>query len=143
MKVRSKNKYVSVISGWICAAVLALPCAGRAQVQQPDRYEIVQKNSDDYFTVISLKEQGLALIREKDKFMGSKKIWEIITLDTDLSEKNKLELEVNQRHMLLGYEVAKDELFLLFREGETTKNSLELVEISTAEGKELRRFEIS
>lgn len=143
MKVRSENKCVSVISGWICAAVLALPCAGTAQVQQPDRYEIVQKNSDDYFTVISLEEQGLALIREKDKFMGSKKIWEIITLDTDLSEKNKLELEVNQRHMLLGYEVAKDELFLLFREGETTKNSLELIEISTAEGKELKRFEIS
>jgi hypothetical protein len=113
------------------------------QVEQPERYELVQKNSDDYFTIISLKEQGLALIREKDKFMGSKKIWEIITLDAKLSEKNRLELEINQRHMLLGYEVAKDELFLLFREGETTRNSLELVEVSTAEGKEVARFEIN
>jgi hypothetical protein len=131
------------VSAGLFLFLVASAYVAHAQVEQPNRYELVQKNSDDYFTIISLEEEGLALIREKDKFLGNKKIWEIITLDPDLSEKNRLELEVNQRHMLLGYEVAKNELFLLFREGETTRNSLELVELSTLEGKELARFEIN
>src|SRR5690349_7047759 len=113
-----------------------------AQVEQTERYEIVQKNSDEYFTVVSLEEEGLALIREKDKYHGSKELWEIILLDTNLTEKSKLELEVNQRYSMLGYEIAKNHLYLLFRTGETTKNSLELIEISTAEGRETSRYEI-
>ncbi len=113
------------------------------QVQQTDRYETIQKNSDDYFTVISLEEEGLALLREKDKFMASKNIWEIITLDINLKEKNTLELEINQRNVLLGYEIAPGRLFLLFRSGETTRNSFELIEVNTADGAEQARFQIS
>ncbi len=112
------------------------------QVQQTERFEIVQKDSDEYFTIISLKEVGLALIREKDKYNGNKKLWEIIILDSDLVEKRKIEVEINQRHVLLGYEIDKNQLYLLYRTGETTKNSLELIEISTAEGLETGRFEI-
>ena len=114
-----------------------------AQVQQTDRFEIIQKNADDYFTVISLEEEGLALIREKDKYHGNKQLWEIIILDTNLTEKNKFDLEVNQRHSLLGYEIGKKQLYLLYRTGETTKNSLELIEINTATGRESARFPIN
>src|SRR5688500_7428159 len=113
-----------------------------AQIQQTERYEIVQKNSDEYFTVISLEEEGLALIREKDKYEGNKQLWEIITLDMNLSETNKFDVEINQRHKLLGYEIDKDRLYLLFRTGETSKNSLELVEVSASAGKETARYEI-
>ena len=102
----------------------------QAQVQQTERYEIVQKNSDEYFTVISLEEKGLALVREKDKYQGNKQLWEIIILDTNLSETARFDIEVNQRHHLLGYEISEDHLYLLYRTGETTKNSLELVEVS-------------
>lgn len=112
------------------------------QIQQTERFEIVQKNSDEYFTIISLKDQGLALLRETGDFKGNKKLWEIIILNTDLVEKRKFEIEINQRHLLLGYEIDKGHLYLLYRTGETTKNSLELIEINTSEGTESGRFQI-
>jgi hypothetical protein len=113
-----------------------------AQIVQTERYEIVQKNSDDYFSIISLKEEGLALVREKDKYNGNKKLWEIIILDTNLAEKHKFDLEVNQRHMMVGYEIDKNHLYLLFRAGETSKNNLELIDVHTVDGKEGARFDI-
>lgn len=112
------------------------------QIQQTERFEIVQKNSDEYFTLISLKDEGLALLREKNEYNGNKKNWEIIILDTDLVEKRKFDIEINQRHVLLGYEIDKKRLYLLYRTGETTKNSLELIEINTAAGSEAGRFQI-
>lgn len=115
----------------------------QAQVTQTARYELIQKGSDEYFTIVNLEEEGLALIREKDKYKGNKQLWEIILLNTDLAERNKFDIEINQRHVLLGYEVAMNRLYLLFRTGETTKNSLEMIEVDTAEGTELQRFEIN
>ena len=133
------NKHASVLLFLLMYSFAQPLCA---QIQQTERYEIVQKNSDEYFTVISLEEEGLALIREKDKYEGNKQLWEIITLDTNLSERNKFDIEINQRHKLLGYEIDNDKLYLLFRTGETTKNSLELVEVSTSAGRETARYEI-
>lgn len=115
----------------------------KAQIQQTERYEINQKGSDEYFTVISLEEDGLALVREKNKYKGNKQLWEIIILDINLQEKSKFDIEINQRHTLLGYEIARNRLYLLFRTGETTKNDLELVALSTAEGTETGRYEIT
>lgn len=114
-----------------------------AQVEQTQRYELIKKNSEEYFTVISLERDGLALVRDKDKYKGNKQLWEIIVLDTDLEEKVRLDIEVNQRHNLLGYEIGKDVLYLLYRTGETTKNSLELVEVDTQYGEESGRYEIN
>lgn len=124
------------------ASVLTVVTA-QAQVEQTERYEIIQKNSDEYFTIISLEEDGLALIRERDKYKGNKQLWEIILLDGDLAEKTRLELEINQRYRLLGYEIARNELYLLFRTGETTRNSLELVRVDTQNGEESGRYEIN
>ena len=46
------------------AFILFVACLNtNAQLLQPYRYEREQKNSDDYFHVISLKEKGLALFR--------------------------------------------------------------------------------
>ncbi|HLT74774.1 MAG TPA: hypothetical protein VKZ68_06800, partial [Ohtaekwangia sp.] len=53
-----------------------------AQIAQPYRYELQQKNSDDYFNIISLKENGLALFRERDKFKQNNRLWELILLDS-------------------------------------------------------------
>ncbi|HEX8041516.1 MAG TPA: hypothetical protein VF490_20350 [Chryseosolibacter sp.] len=127
----------------LIAGMLVAPLVMDGQIRQTDRYEIVQKNADDYFTVISMEEEGLALIRERDKFMASNKIWEVISLDVGLKEKNRLELEISQRNVLLGYEVAPGRLYLLFRNGETTRNSFELVEVNTAGGVEGSRYQIS
>ena len=101
----------------------------QGQISQTQRYERQQKNSDDYFNVISLKEEGLALFRERDKYKGSNKVWELILLDTALSEKSTLELEVNGRYKMIGYEVAPGQMYFLYRTGETTKNDFELIEV--------------
>ncbi len=63
-----------------------------SQTLQPQRFERQQKNSDDYYHVISLKEEGLALFRERDKYKGSNRIWELLLLDTALQEKKVIEL---------------------------------------------------
>lgn len=144
MKLRSSEKTGNI---YLLASLLMFlfsPVAFlQAQIHQTERYEIIQKGSDEYFTVICLEEEGLALIRKKDKYKASKQLWEVIILDTDLVEKSKFEIEINQRHVLLGYEIDRGRLFLLFRTGETTKNSLELIELSTVQGAETARYEIS
>jgi len=108
------------------------------QVQQPNRYEIPQKNNDDYFNVISLEEKGIALFRERDKFKASNRIWEMTWLDTALQEKRNVELEIKERYKLLGYEVTPDVLYFLFRTGETTKNDFELIAVNINDGKDTR-----
>jgi hypothetical protein len=109
------------------------------QILQPYRYEREQRNSDDYFHVISLKEKGLALFRERDKYKNSNRIWELIFLDTTLQEKKALELEIKERHKMIGYETADNNLYFLFRTGETNKNDLVLIDISL-QGVERNRY---
>ncbi|HET9487028.1 MAG TPA: hypothetical protein VFO54_06325 [Chryseosolibacter sp.] len=142
LELESIGMYKLHLSGWLLIFLLTPASLVTAQVQQTERYEIVQKNSDEYFTIISLEEEGLALLREKDKFRISKQLWEIIILDPNLVEKSKFDIEINQRYVLMGYEIDENRLFLLYRTGETTKNSLELVEINTVNGSETGRFDI-
>lgn len=143
------NYLVSISSGARYLLGLLLVTAAsfgqftRAQVQQAERYELIQKGSDEYFTVISLEEDGLALVREKNKFEGNRKMWEVFLLDTSLKERMRLDMEINQRYNLLGYEVTPGYLYLLYRTGETTRNSLELIEVNTSEGQETARYEIN
>lgn len=113
-----------------------------AQIEQTERFEIEQKNSDEYFTVISLEEDGLVLVRDKDKYEGNKQLWQIIVLDTSLKEQHNFDIEINHRYSLLGYEIDEHLLYLLFRTGETTRNSLELIEVNTASGRETARHAI-
>lgn len=113
-----------------------------AQIEQTERFEIEQKNADEYFTVISLEEDGLVLVRDKDKYDGNKQLWQVIVLDTNLKEQKNFDLAVNHRYSLLGYEVDDELLYLLFRTGETTRNSLQLIEVNTASGEETARYEI-
>jgi len=110
------------------------------QVSQPHRYEKLQKGSDDGFNIISLQYDGLALFRDLNKYRNSNKLWQLILLDTALSEKKDLEFEINDRNKFIGYEVARDRLYFLFRTGETTKNDFELIEITYA-GSEVGRYQ--
>jgi hypothetical protein len=104
-----------------------------AQVSQPRRYEREHKNSDDNFHVISLKEDGIALFRERDKYKNNNKLWELILLDTALQEKKSVDLEVKERHKFIGYEVTPTKLYFLYRMGETTKSDLELLEVTLSD----------
>lgn len=113
-----------------------------AQTIQQQRFEREQKNSDEYYTVISLNEDGLALLRQKNKYEGNKKLWEIVLLDTALQEKKLVEFYLEERFPLVGYEVLPERLYLLYRTGDTNKSNLELLEFNTVNGSEITRYEI-
>lgn len=113
-----------------------------AQVVQTRRWEKVQKGSDENYTVISLKEEGLALLRERDKYSGNKRLWEIVLLDTALNERKTVDFHLEERFPLIGYETSPGKLYLLYRTGDTNKNSFELLEFNIADGVESGRFSI-
>ena len=119
---------------------LAFAFSIHAQVTQPRRFEKPQKNSDDIFTLIPLKEEGLALFRELDKYENSNKVWELILLDTALQERKNVPIEINDRYKMVGYEYMPGHIYLLFRTGETTKNSFELIDIDL-KGTEAARYQ--
>jgi hypothetical protein len=141
MKFQAPGLFSGSITTCSIVILSVLAFSSFAQVSQPHRFEKQQKNSDDYFNVISLKEDGLALFRERDKYKNNNKIWELIFLDTALREKKTLELAIKERYRMIGYEVTPDHLFFLFRTGETTKNDFELIDISFS-GEETGRYSV-
>src|SRR3954468_16174527 len=98
---------------------IILICSAKtsAQITQPYRYERTQKGSEDYFTIVPLKEEGLALLRHKDKYNNSKRVWELVMLDTTLREIKTTEFEVENRYNLVGHENTHGEIYFLYRTG--------------------------
>lgn len=113
----------------ITSILLGFALPTHAQLTQPHRYEKPQKGSDEYFMLISLKEEGLALFRDLNKYKSGNKTWELILLDTALQEKNTVQLEIKDRHRMVGYEHTPGHLYFLFRTGETTKNDFEIIDV--------------
>lgn len=119
---------------------IAIPA--EAQLKQTHRFEKKQRGNDEYFSIIPLKEEGLALLREKNDYKEGKQLWECVMLDTMLKEKTTLTLMIEPRYQLIGYEYVKDRLYLLYRMGEHTKSNLELIDIDLINNTESRRYEI-
>lgn len=92
----------------------------RGQIIQSNRFEEEIKSDESGFTVFSLKKEGLALIRERDKIEHGKKKWQLEIIDTTLSKIWSTELEIENRLDLVGYEYNPKHLYLLFREGQET-----------------------
>jgi hypothetical protein len=127
----------------VCVVAVTVVITSEGQIVQTRRYEQVQKSSDEMFSIISLNEQGLALVRSKNKYDEGKQKWDVILLDTAFQEKFSFDILVKERYPLVGYEFVGDShLYLLFRTGETNRNSLELIDLSISEGRELARYEI-
>lgn len=141
------NKYKLPFRFFFCTFLCFIVCAfivisSYAQILQPRRYERKQKGSDDYFTIIPLKDEGLCLLRHKDKFNGGKRVWEFLLLDTALQEVKTVEFEEENRNNLVGYEYVPGYLYFLYRAGETSRNNLQLIEFKT-NGELSGRFEIN
>jgi hypothetical protein len=117
-------------------AMLTIKTSG--QVVQTHRFERVQKNTEENYSLIPLNDDGLALLREQNKYSGSKKTWEIILLDTALQERKVIEFHLEDRYPLIGYEVTASSFYLLYRAGETVKNNLLLLEFRISDGTETR-----
>lgn len=132
---RARNHITFLIAG----IILSISCCF-SQVEQSGRYEKEQKFNDENFTVISLKEDGLVLIREKNKYKSGNKIWEVILLDTALQETAALDVDIEIRNQLIGYEHSAGEVHFLFMKNET-KGYMDLLSLSLA-SKEFTRYEI-
>lgn len=99
------------------------------QAQQNERYEIGQRYSDEDFTIIPLKEDGLALFRKKLKFNERNRIWELILLDSLVKPRKSMELEVDNQGELMGYEHSNGFLHLLFVKNEL-KGDMEVISMN-------------
>lgn len=111
-------------------ASVLMPSTAFAQLQQTQRYEQEFKYSDGVFSIISLDEEGILLIRDRERFEGGKRIWEAIHLDADLKEQKTITLPMETRNRLIGYETSPGQVLLLYRQGDTEKNNIELVEMN-------------
>lgn len=111
-----------------------------SQITQPARFEKEWKYSDEDFTIIPLKSDGLALIREKNKFKAGNNTWEIVLLDTTLQETGTLEFEINIQNRLVGYEHSPGEVHILFVRNEV-KGYMDIISINLT-SKEISRYEI-
>jgi hypothetical protein len=125
----------------IVVLVLLLSKPAAAQINQISRYEQEQKNSESSWTIISMKDKGIALVRDKNKFLNSEKLFEIHTLDTTLTETGYTEVGVPSRMNLVGYEYLGDYLYVLLRSGENEVAQVLLLEYHLPT-REVSRYEI-
>jgi hypothetical protein len=114
---------------WIAFAAVCLALGADAQMRQLARYERDHKPSQVGWTVVSLKENGLAIVRDVERFREGKHTFELVMLDTALQEKGRVEIEIENRMNLTGYDYTSGRYMdLLFRE-EHEQGETVLVEI--------------
>ena len=97
-----------------------------AQMQQEYRLVIPGKQSDRPYDIISMGSDGLALVRDLQKFSQGNKKWSVEFLDTTLNRFWSRELDLDSRLNLVGFEHLPDRLYLLFRESQTTYLNFQL-----------------
>lgn len=120
---------------------LLMTIVSNAQLVQVERWEMEQKPSDNAWTIISMKDRGLALVRDKEKYMEGQKILQIQLLDTLLREKENIEVGVPFRMILIGYEYTPDHLYILLRAGENDLQEVLLLEQDLTDNS-IERYEI-
>jgi len=130
--------YVQVVFIILCGALYSK--ISFAQLNQPNRYELERKFSDEDFTIISLKKEGLALIRETNKYKSGNRNWEIVLLDTLLHEKEKMELEMDNQNRFIAYDYSPGKVHFLFIKNEI-KGNMDLLSLDL-ESKKVDRHEI-
>ena len=111
-----------------------------AQIKQPNRFEKELKFNDPDFTLTSLKEDGLALIREKREYKSGNQTWEVILLDTALRATDPVEFQIDNKYNLIGYEHSTGYAFFLFIESDL-RSYLNLVSIDI-KTKQVKQYEI-
>ena len=100
------------------------------QVKQVYRWEEEIKGYEEGYTVISLKQEGLALIHEMEKFSHGNRTWQLEIVDTLLTRTWEKEIDLKKGLILVGYEYSPGHLFLLFREGQNDFHNFTLLSIA-------------
>jgi hypothetical protein len=76
---------------------------------------------------------GLALVRDTEKFDGSKRKWEVIFLDTLLQEVRNTKILVNQRMSILGHEYNGGNVYLIFQEPQNPGQPVDIFEFNPSD----------
>lgn len=119
----------------ICHLIFGIfytPCV-HSQITQPARYELAHKASDHEFIIISMGNNGLALVRDTEKFDGNQRKWEVIFLDTLLHETRHTKILVNQRMAILGHEYSEGNIYLIFQEPQNVGQPVTIFEFQQAD----------
>lgn len=122
------NKSIGYLTTLIPLLLLTLHL--QAQISQPARYEREHKNNDHEFIIVSMGVQGLALVRDTEKYESGKRNWEVIFLDTALQETWSTKIGVQQRMNILGHEYRDGNVYLIFQEHENTDRSVDIFELN-------------
>lgn len=112
---------------WLCLASALAILPSYAQLIQRHRLEIPRKGADKEYDLISMGTQGLALVRDMEKYAQGNKSWQVELVDTALVSSWSQELILDSRLQLVGYEHVPGKLYLLFRETQTTYYNFDLV----------------
>ncbi|MCB0492538.1 MAG: hypothetical protein KDC93_08990 [Cyclobacteriaceae bacterium] len=112
-----------------------------AQFKALQRYEKEVKLSENNFTIIPLEKNGIALVRDKNKYNSGNRLREVILLNTSLGESWQTDLEVKSSYNLIGYEYGNDLIFLLFREGNIESREFILISLNII-NHEINEFDI-
>lgn len=103
-----------------------------AQVAQPARWEHALKYSEASYSVISMRHEGLALVRDSEDFLNGKRKWELTLLDTALQQTWSTILLTEPDYSFLGYEHTPGQLNLMFRKQATEVLSAQIIDIDLA-----------
>jgi hypothetical protein len=123
-----QNK-LSFLALAICLISYANLCA---QVNQPRRFEVPLNNYDTRFEIIPAEEAGLFLYRVYQTNKQSE--MQLIRLDTAFNEKWSGFLPFERNYLLMGKRAYKNNLYLLLRYRDYTKNDLFLVVVNSDNG---------
>ena len=134
----TSNRYLKLLTSAFWGLLVCT--TSFCQLQQPNRFEKERKLSDEDFTIVSLKTEGLALIREQNKYKAGNQTWEVILLDTSLHETGVIEVEIDNQNKFIGYEYAQGFVHLLFNKNEI-KGEFELLSLEI-KSHEIVRYEI-
>jgi len=105
-----------------------------AQVEQPNRIEIELEDGDDFFNVISAKEEGIIIFRETTERIKEGNIWEVIKYDTALHQTFVTKFPITFGDRFIGYEHNNNNLFLLYNKGQYGNKKMLMLKVSLLTG---------
>jgi len=97
------------------------------QISQPGRFELDVKFTENGVHLISLRQEGLVLVHQLNKFDKGKRKWQLQFLDTLLTEKWTKEIDLDNRLDLVGFEYTSHHVYLLYREGANATHNFQMV----------------
>ena len=100
---------------FVTGYLILLLMTASAQLSQPIRWEQELKYTEDAYSIVNLRQQGLALIRDLEDYQNGKAKWEVTLLDTLFRKTWTTTLLVESEYVFLGYEYTLNTLNLMFR----------------------------